>query len=224
MRNAVEKNMKAWRRKVWQMLRRLEERRESIAKLICVMLLMICSSAAITVASPLFVQHAQAVNAHLGCRALMVWPVQNPKVIAPFDKPDKPWLAGHRGVDLSVADNKDIRAPDDGVIRFVGIVAGKSVVSIQHTAVISTFEPATTPLSVGDPVTRGQIIAYAEGESDHCSDQCIHWGVRNGKQQYLDPESLTARRTVVLKPVRFYAINDHSSVLGKAAFSSMLAE
>ena len=64
------------------------------------------------------------------CRAVWLWPVGQPAVIADFDPPDRPWLSGHRGVDLQASDGDELYAPADGIISFAGSVGGKSVVSV----------------------------------------------------------------------------------------------
>lgn len=78
------------------------------------------------------------------CRAVWLWPVGQPAVIADFDPPDRPWLSGHRGVDLQASDGDELYAPADGIISFAGSVGGKSVVSVNHGDLVSTFEPAHT--------------------------------------------------------------------------------
>ncbi len=54
------------------------------------------------------------------CRAVWLWPVGQPAVIADFDPPDRPWLSGHRGVDLQASDGDELYAPADGIISFAG--------------------------------------------------------------------------------------------------------
>src|SRR5690625_3060988 len=62
------------------------------------------------------------------------WPVAGdpPEVAHPFDPPPRPWLPGHRGVDLSAEDGAEVRAAGPGTVAFAGHVAGRPVVSIQH--------------------------------------------------------------------------------------------
>lgn len=145
---------------------------------------------------------ATTTNTNNNCRATLAWPVTMPYVTRAFDGPEQPWLPGHRGVDLQTATNDTILAPDDGTISFAGKVAGKSVVSINHGNITSTLEPATTHLQTGAAVTRGQHIAQVTGESDHCGNTCLHWGVKQGTDQYLNPETLAAPRRITLKPIQ----------------------
>lgn len=135
------------------------------------------------------------------CRVGMAWPVDAPVAVAPFDAPDSPWLAGHRGIDLEAQEGDRLIAPARGVIAFAGQVAGKQVVSIRtDDGLILTFEPASTDLPVGTAVTRGEPFGQVAVASDHCHDGCLHWGVRRGRRDYLDPQPLTGRRRIGLKP------------------------
>ncbi|KFI56672.1 M23 family metallopeptidase [Bifidobacterium callitrichos] len=135
------------------------------------------------------------------CRVGMAWPLEAPVAVAPFDAPDSPWLAGHRGIDLEAQEGDRLIAPARGVIAFAGQVAGKQVVSIRtDDGLILTFEPASTDLPVGTEVTRGEPFGQVAVASDHCHDGCLHWGVRRGRRDYLDPQPLTGRRRIGLKP------------------------
>ncbi|MCH9276953.1 M23 family metallopeptidase [Bifidobacterium amazonense] len=135
-----------------------------------------------------------------GCSADMVWPVRDVDVTAVFDGPAQPWMAGHRGVDLAAGAGTTLLAPADGVIAFAGKVGGKSVVSIRHGPLTSTFEPAITDLRVGASVSRGEPFGQTGGASDHCDDSCVHWGVKRGSDDYEDPQTKTSARRIALKP------------------------
>ncbi|EFA23128.1 peptidase, M23 family [Bifidobacterium gallicum DSM 20093 = LMG 11596] len=134
------------------------------------------------------------------CQATLLAPVANARIIAAFDGPAQPWLAGHRGVDMEAKTGDQLRAPLDAVVSFVGSVAGKSVVSLRGEVGTLTFEPAATQLSVGASVQQGEVFAHVEGHSDHCDDHCVHWGVKVGNRQYRDPEALLTAQRIVLKP------------------------
>lgn len=135
------------------------------------------------------------------CAAALRWPLAQIEVISAFDGPDRPWLPGHRGVDLQADEGELIFAPAAGVISFAGTVAGKRVVSMRHGGQVSSFEPAVTALAVGASITKGESFATVSRGSDHCDDSCLHWGVRRGDNDYLDPESLAGRRRIALKPL-----------------------
>ena len=141
------------------------------------------------------------------CRAVWLWPVGQPAVIADFDPPDQPWLSGHRGVDLQASDGDELYAPADGIISFAGSVGGKSVVSVNHGDLVSTFEPAHTEGVAGTAVRRGDVIGEVGGASDHCDGRCLHWGVRRVRLQnegtattYLDPLARVRPMRIGLKP------------------------
>ena len=150
--------------------------------------------------------HATRTVSAGSCRAVMAWPIAlqdelPPEIVRPFDPPERPWLAGHRGVDLAASPGRRLLAPAEGVLAFAGLVGGKSVVSVRHGTFTSTFEPARTQLSVGSRLERGQPFATVQGHSDHCDGVCVHWGVKQGPNDYLDPAARTESRTVILKPV-----------------------
>ena len=134
------------------------------------------------------------------CEAAFDWPVAEPQVVRPFEAPQTAWSSGHRGVDLAAPPETQLLAPSSGTITFAGQVAGKSVVSIRHAKTISSFEPAQTDLPVGTAIRKGESFAVVQGGSDHCSDTCVHWGVRSGDDQYIDPAALVAKSRIVLKP------------------------
>lgn len=135
------------------------------------------------------------------CSARYGWPISDPVVEAPFDRPLTPWAPGHRGIDVKARQGDSISAPAAGTISFAGKVGGKDVVSLRHRGgVTSTFEPAVTTLEVGMNVDGGASIGVVDGESDHCSNrQCLHWGLKRGAHDYLDPERYVGEYMIVLK-------------------------
>lgn len=169
----------------------------------------VCAAAYITTSgvTPALSRQSQggyvAVESALGntCHAMLDWPLHEPvSMLKAYDGPAQPWLSGHRGVDLKTAPGEELLAPGDGVISFVGKVAGKDVVSVKHGELILTFEPAVTQSSVGTSVRRGERFATVGEKSDHCDDVCLHWGIRSSKQSYLDPSSMVSPYRIVLKP------------------------
>ena len=121
-------------------------------------------------------------------RPSWTWPLApRPPVLRSFDPPPKPWLSGHRGVDLeTAAPAAAVVSPADGTVSFVGVVVDRPVITIDHGAGLrSSFEPVDSPLAVGSAVTQGQIIGTAL--PGHCPTAgCIHWGVRQG-EDYVNP-------------------------------------
>ncbi len=121
-----------------------------------------------------------------------VWPLRGvPVVQRGFAPPALAWASGHRGADLVAKPGETILAAAGGTVAFAGSLAGKPVVSIDHGAVRTTYEPVITALRVGEAVALGQVIGVL-GTGGHCRG-CLHWGLREGKR-YLDPLLLLGGR------------------------------
>lgn len=140
------------------------------------------------------------------------WPVASaggrPRVAHFFDPPDKPWLSGHRGVDLVAPQGAEIRAPTAGTVTYSGVVVDRPVLTIATSDGLRlSFEPVKSPLKVGAAVMRGSVLGTLSGPT-HCdggppgADSCLHWGVRRG-DEYLDPLGfiLDLRPSVLLPPL-----------------------
>lgn len=129
------------------------------------------------------------------------WPLApRPAVLRPFDPPDKPWLSGHRGVDLGAAsDGGPVTAPESGTVSFVGVVVNRPVITIDHgNGLRSSFEPVHSTLKKGASVAKGAVVGTLM--AGHCGPSpCVHWGVRRG-EEYLNPLSfiLDLRPSVLL--------------------------
>ena len=115
------------------------------------------------------------------------WPVGPPQdVIRSFAAPASVFGAGHRGIDIGAQPGSLVRAPDDGVVSFAGVVVDRPVLSIQHAGdLLSSLEPVTTLVSVGDRVSAGQVVGVV-ATGAHCTDRCVHFGVRR-HGQYISP-------------------------------------
>jgi murein DD-endopeptidase MepM/ murein hydrolase activator NlpD len=147
-------------------------------------------------------------------RARWDWPMASPhRIIAPFVAPENRYGPGHRGVDI-VGGGTEVRAVEDGTVRFAGPVAGRGVISILHAdGLLSTYEPVTASVSTGDHVRAGQVVGQLEGADDggaggdrdggadeggtgegpgagHYAQACLHLGARRGGADYVDPEPL----------------------------------
>ncbi|MDT0169900.1 M23 family metallopeptidase [Pseudarthrobacter sp. BRE9] len=116
------------------------------------------------------------------------WPLApRPPVLRGFDPPPKPWLSGHRGVDLGfAAAGAPVVSPAAGTVSFVGVVVDRPVITIDHGGGLrSSFEPVESTLAVGATVAAGQVIGTVL--PGHCpAAQCLHWGVRDG-EVYVNP-------------------------------------
>ena len=165
-----------------------------VCALACVMLLVCC----LWSAEPTYAETASG-----SCAVLMRWPLNGAQVVGKYDAPKQQWLPGHRGVDLLADPQEAIVAPADGVIAFSGNVGGKAVVTIRHggdlSGLTSTFEPAIAERDVGAHVAQGERFARVEGESDHCDERCLHWGIKSEGRQYTNPESKTRTVRIGLK-------------------------
>jgi murein DD-endopeptidase MepM/ murein hydrolase activator NlpD len=122
------------------------------------------------------------------------WPVPDPALIVrPFDLPEQPWLAGHRGVDLHAPAGSAVLSPADGTVAFNAWIVDRHVLVIRHGDLASTLEPVVSDLAPGEPVRQAAVVgSVARGEAWHC-EECLHWGVRQG-DQYLDPALLVNPR------------------------------
>jgi murein DD-endopeptidase MepM/ murein hydrolase activator NlpD len=128
-------------------------------------------------------------------------------VSRPFAPPPRPWLAGHRGVDLAAAPGDRVRAAGTGVVIFAGDLAGRPVVSIAHPGGLrTTYEPVRPLVAAGERVVAGEIIGVVEAGHVGCpAAACLHWGARLG-ETYLDPLALLAPPRVRLKPLAVQAL------------------
>ncbi|NYJ19437.1 murein hydrolase activator EnvC family protein [Glaciibacter psychrotolerans] len=118
------------------------------------------------------------------------WPVQGySPVIRPFLVPETPYSAGHRGIDLDARSGAVVIAPFVGTVSFAGHVVDRDIVSLSHDGdLVSSFEPVTAVVSVGDQVTTGQPIGTVAAGA-HCDSLCLHVGVRlHG--EYISPLAL----------------------------------
>lgn len=120
-------------------------------------------------------------------------------VLTPFVPPDMPWSSAHRGIDVATSSTK-VFAPAGGEVTFVGVVVDRPVISIRHNnGFVSSLEPVTSDLAIGDSVSQGQNVGELADESPHCATQCVHWGVRKPdawqvgsttRDLYIDPAFL----------------------------------
>lgn len=128
------------------------------------------------------------------------WPVTGP-VLRRFDPPPRPWLPGHRGVDLAAPEGTEVLAAGAGTIWFAGTVATRPVISIAHpNGTRTTYEPVHPIVSTGDTVATGDPIGRLLPGHPGCATVCLHWGLRRD-DTYLDPLSLVGQARVRLLPI-----------------------
>jgi murein DD-endopeptidase MepM/ murein hydrolase activator NlpD len=139
---------------------------------------------------------------HLLAALLFGWPIQPASVVRTFDPPPRPWLAGHRGVDLAAAPAVVVRAAGAGTVVYAGVLAGRGVVSVAHPGGLrTTYEPVTPTVAVGDVVADGAELGTLEPGHPGCAAvACLHWGLRRG-DVYLDPLALLGLGRARLLPL-----------------------
>jgi peptidase M23-like protein len=140
------------------------------------------------------------------------WPLAPvPRVVRDYRPPPRPWLRGHRGVDLAARPGQPVFAAGAGRVGYAGRLAGRGVVTVVHGALRTSYLPVRPVVRAGQRVTAGQRLGLVEDVHDHCGRvRCLHWGLRRGLV-YLDPLSLLGRGPVRLLPVWRPAAGTHSS-------------
>lgn len=123
------------------------------------------------------------------------WPLAgSPSVVRGWEPPPGPYGPGHRGVDLAAGPGARVLAATDGRVSFAGRVAGRGVVAIEVAGsgsppLRTTYEPVRALIEEGASTRAGQPVGVLEEGPFHCSEDCLHWGLRRA-DAYLDPLSL----------------------------------
>ena len=136
--------------------------------------------------------------------ARYAWPLSPAPVIAArFQAPAHVYGPGHRGVDLIGAPGQAVLAARHGTVVFAGPIAGRGVASVQHDdGLRTTYEPVRPVLTAGTVVRAGDVVGLLEPGHPGCAPAvCLHWGVRRGRVEYLDPFVLLRPLRVRLLPV-----------------------
>jgi murein DD-endopeptidase MepM/ murein hydrolase activator NlpD len=126
-----------------------------------------------------------------------VWPVRGP-VIYPFEAPNSPYGAGHRGIDLAAPVATPVLASGPGLVAFAGPVAGGLFVSVDHPDGVRTTYSWLSAVSVrrGDAVLAGQAIGETGPGHPGRLPPHLHFGARVG-DVYIDPLLLLEGASVV---------------------------
>ena len=99
----------------------------------------------------------------------------------------------------SASDGGPVTAPESGTVSFVGVVADRPVLTIDHgNGLRSSLEPVRSTLRKGASVAKGAVVGTLL--AGHCGPSpCVHWGVRR-EEEYLNPLSfiLDLRPSVLL--------------------------
>jgi hypothetical protein len=130
-----------------------------------------------------------------------VWPLSpRPEVVRGFEQPAKPWLPGHRGVDLAGKPGQPVLSATAGKITYAGQLAGRGVVVVSNGPTRTTYEPVVPSIQLGATVSAGTQLGRLSAAASHCAPAaCLHWGLRQSTL-YLNPLSLLRNRTVRLLP------------------------
>jgi len=115
------------------------------------------------------------------------WPVPGP-ILDPFDPPDTPFGAGHRGIDIAASPGTTVVAPEAAVVTFAGKVGGHLFVTLDHGGGLeSTYSWVGSVLvRRGDLVGRAQPIATTGFGHPGKTPAHLHLGVRLA-DAYQDP-------------------------------------
>lgn len=117
------------------------------------------------------------------------WPLASFRLDRAYAAPPHPYGAGHRGIDLATHAGAGIQAPAEGTVGFVGSVAGRGVLTIDHgDGLVTTLEPVESTLSAGAGVARGQEVATLS-IGGHATASSLHFGVRL-EGAYINPLAL----------------------------------
>ncbi|MFT4008526.1 MAG: M23 family metallopeptidase [Nocardioidaceae bacterium] len=123
--------------------------------------------------------------------AVGVWPVTPHEVVHEFDPPAHDWDVGHRGVDLAAPAGTTVRAALAGTVSFVGSIAGVPNVVVSHGATRTTYQPVIASVHRGEVVAAADPIGRLATLGGHCLPRaCLHWGLIEGRDHYLDPLTL----------------------------------
>jgi len=114
-----------------------------------------------------------------------VWPITGP-VVRGFDPPQTSYGAGHRGIDIGAPEGTPVASAADGVVTFVGVIDGVSMITVTHGDVRTTYQPVAPSVATGQTVAAGQVIGTLL--PGHGETTSLHFGVLQG-DTYLDPLS-----------------------------------
>ena len=88
-----------------------------------------------------------------------------------------------------------------GRVGFVGTIAGRPVVTVDHGDTRTTYEPVSGSLSPGQRVAAGDVVGSLVVVGSHCFPAaCLHWGWLR-EETYLDPLLLVGGGPVRLLPL-----------------------
>ncbi len=113
-------------------------------------------------------------------------------VVHPYDAPDDPFAAGHRGVDVSAPLGSPVRASAPGTVSFAGNVAGDLSVSIDYDSHLKGGYSFLGQIAVrkGQHVERGDVVgSVGRGHPGSGLPPHVHLSARRDGV-YFDPLGL----------------------------------
>lgn len=113
-------------------------------------------------------------------------------VVRPYDAPDNPFAAGHRGVDVWAPMGSPVRASAPGVVSFAGNVAGNLTVTIDHGDGLKTGYSFLGSVAArkGQHVDTGTVVgAVGRGHPNSGLPPHVHLSARRN-DVYFDPLEL----------------------------------
>jgi murein DD-endopeptidase MepM/ murein hydrolase activator NlpD len=139
----------------------------------------------------------QAVREPPAASGTYSWPVRGP-VIRGFDEPHGPFAPGHRGIDIAAEPGTPVRAAQDGLVAFAGLVGGDLYISVDHPDGIRTTYSWLSTISVrrGEEVRREAVLGTTGSGHSGVEPPHLHFGARNGTS-YIDPLTLLERQSLV---------------------------
>ena len=118
------------------------------------------------------------------------WPVVGP-VLRPFDPPEDPYGAGHRGIDIGAPVGTPIVAAQDATVTFAGPVGGQLFVTLDHGGGLTSTYSWLSAIEVrrGQAVPQGELIGLTGAGHPGGAASHLHLGAKLDGS-YVDPMSL----------------------------------
>jgi murein DD-endopeptidase MepM/ murein hydrolase activator NlpD len=117
-------------------------------------------------------------------------PVDGP-VVRGYEPPKRPFGPQHLGLDFGAPPGTAVRAANDGMVAFAGLVGPSRAVGVEHPGGRRTTYAYLRRLLVrsGVPVHRGDVLGLSGGTGPGHAPDVVHFGYRvNGQPQ--DPDQL----------------------------------
>lgn len=130
-------------------------------------------------------------------------PVDGP-VVRGYEPPQRLFGPQHLGLDFAAVPGTPVRASNDGVVAFAGLVGRSRSVALEHGGGRRTTYAYLRRVVVrpGLPVRRGDLLGHSGGEGPGHSADVVHLGYRvNGQPQDPAPLFESPRPRLSLAPL-----------------------